>query len=75
MTSQEINHIKACKNLLIESASKIDAYIQFMEYKEGSNNVLEIYVLNEKGFYIYQSFNVSCVLGFIDGVLYQLKTT
>lgn len=69
-----MEHIKACKEMLKESASKINMIIDLKEYNTGKLKGIEILLRDKQGYLIYKNYDdVSNMLGFIKGYQYNLK--
>ena len=71
------NHIRQCKELMQESASKVNLHVDLEEYKEETKEGkfiegIEINLRDKDRYLIYKAYNnVSQILGFIDGYKYN----
>ena len=64
-----IQHIEGCKELLKEAVAKIDFQIEFkkLQFTDSKKIYIEIQLRKDR-YLIYKSYNVSQILGFIDGI-------
>lgn len=74
MTSQEINHVKDCKELMQEIATKAGLIVILDEYVYGEkfNKGIEIKLRDKDGYLIYKSYgSIDEIIGFLKGYMYN----
>lgn len=77
MTTQEIEHVKGCKEMLQECAARAGWTVLLTEYRHGlKDNIpaIDIELVDKDGCLVRRIFgDVGQAIGFIHGYLYALK--